>query len=340
MTTLSTYGELTTKALKCETDLTFQTADANSTILRATDGSGDQVITIDAQSGNSTLLTSESSVAAAKVDINGASSETNPADADTALVYDASATANKKMTLANLKTYFQGDSVPSGTSGQVIVYNGSNAAAAVSMSGDTTIDNAGAVSIGSNKITTAMLQDDSCTAAKLAANAVVNASVDASAAIAYSKLDLSNSIVAGDLTADCVTAAKLADNAVVNASVDASAAIAYSKLDLSNSIVAGDITSNAITTAKINNGAVTNPKIAALTGVSTGTVSAVKLMLPDGNKDLSGFRNLTSTGSNQAAEFLVGSSEWKIVYSGTDLLFQKWDSGTSSWVTKSTIAGS
>jgi len=339
MTTLSTFGELTTKALKCETDLTFQTANANSTVLRATDASGDQIITIPAQSGNSSLLTTESSVSAAKVDINGASAATDPADADAALVYDATASANKKVTLANLKTYFQGDTVPSGTSGQVIVYNGSNAAAAVAMSGDTTIDNAGAVSIGSNKITTAMLQDDSCTAAKLAANAVVNASVDASAAIVYSKLSLSNSIVAGDLTADCVTAAKLADNAVVNASVDASAGIVYSKLDLSDSIVAGDITSNAVTTAKINAAAVTNPKIAALNGVSAGTVSAVKLMLPDGNKDLSGFRNLTSTGSNQAAEFLVGSSEWKIVYSGTDLLFQKWNSGSSSWVTKQTISG-
>lgn len=40
-------------------------------------------------------------------------------------------------------------------------------------------------------------------------NGIVNSNIDASAAIAYSKLNLSNSIVAGDITADAVTPAKL-----------------------------------------------------------------------------------------------------------------------------------
>ncbi len=307
MTTLSTFGELTTKALKCETDVTFQTANANSTILRATDGSGDQVITIPAQSGNSNLLTSESSVAAAKVDINGATAETSLADADEFIVYDESATANRKVTGANLKTFVGSAGQTSGTSGQIIVFNGSNAQAAVDMSGDVAIDNAGATTIQSGAVETAMLADDCVTAAKLGDNAVVNASVDASAAIAYSKLALSNSIVAGDLTTDCVTTAK--------------------------------IQNNAVSAAKIGANQVTNVKIAALAGVSAGTVSATKLMLPDANKDLSGFRNLTSTGDAQSASVLIGTSEWKIVNSGTNLLFQKWNSGTSAWVTKSTISG-
>ncbi len=307
MTTLSTFGELTTKALKCETDVTFQTANANSTILRATDSSGDQIITIPAQSGNSNLLTSESSVAAAKVDINGASAETSLQDADTFLFYDNSSTSNKKVTGANLKTYVGASGQTSGTSGQIIVFNGSNAQAAVDMSGDVAIDNAGATTIQSGAVETSMVSDDAITAAKLADNAVVNASVDASAAIAYSKLALSNSIVAGDLTTDCVTTAKIQNNAV-----------------------------NA---AKIGANQVTNVKIASLAGVSAGTVSATKLMLPDANKDLSGFRNLTSTGDAQSASVLIGTSEWKIVNSGTDLLFQKWNSGTSAWVTKSTISG-
>tara|TARA_Y100001938_G_C8075778_1_gene425967 strand:+ start:433 stop:1329 length:897 start_codon:yes stop_codon:yes gene_type:complete len=297
MTTLSTYGALTTKSLKCETDLTFQTANSNSTVLRATDGSGDQIITIAAQSGNSTLLTTESSVAAAKVDINGASAETSLQDADTFLFYDNSAAANKKVTGANLKTYVGASGQTSGTSGQIIVFNGANAQAAVNMSGDVAIDNAGATTIQSGSVETAMLADDS------------------------------------------VSAAKLADNAVVNASVDASAAIAYSKLNLSNSIVAGDLATDSVETVKIANNAVTNPKIAGLSGVTAGTVTALKLMLPDASKDLSGFRNLTSTGDNQSASVLIGTSEWKIVNSGTDLLFQKWNSGTSAWVTKSTISG-
>jgi hypothetical protein len=307
MTTLSTYGELTTKSLKCESDLTFQTADANSTILRATDGSGDQVISIPAQSGNSSLLTTESSVAAAKVDVNGATAETSPADADEALVYDSSASANVKMALSDLKTYFTaGSGVPAGTDNQIITYSGTSAQA-VSMSGDATIVASGAISLSDDAVVTSKILDANVTTAKLAD--------------------------------DSVTAAKLASNAVVNDSVDASAAIAYSKLDLSNSIVAGDLTSSSVTTAKINNGAVTNPKIQALTSVVAGTVSGLKLMLPDTNKDLSGFRNLTSTGSVQAADVLIGTSEWRIINSGSDLLFQKWDSGTSAWVTKSTISG-
>lgn len=298
MTTLDNYGELTALKFKAKNDVTFQTANANSTVLRATDGSGDQILTIPALSGNANMVTSESTLAADKVNINGATAETSPADADAALVYDATASANRKMTLANLKTYFSaGSGVPSGTNGQVIVYNASNEAAAVQMAGDISIVANGTTSIGANKITTAMLQDDSCTAAKLAADAVVNSSVASGAAIAYSKLALSNSIVAGDLTTDSVIANKIANNAV------------------------------------------TNNKISALQAVSAGTVSAVKLMLPDANKDLSGFRNLTSTGSTQSNDFLVGTSKWKVVVDGSDnLLFQYWNG--SAWVTKQTMSAS
>lgn len=60
---------------------------------------------------------------------------------------------------------------------------------------------------------------------------IVNADIDAAAAIAGSKL---------------------ADGAVTNAKVNASAAIAYSKLALTNSIVAGDLTSASVTAAKLD----------------------------------------------------------------------------------------
>lgn len=307
-TTLDNYGELTALKYKCKLDLKFQTDDTSSTTLRATDGTGDKVLTIPALSSNANMLTSESSLAGDKVDINGTSAEASLADADEFLFYDATASANKKVTGSNLKSYCGGSGVPSGTNGQVIVYNASNDAAAVAMSGDVSIVASGATSIGANKVTTAMLQDDSVTAAKLASNAVVNDSVAAAAAIAYSKLNLSNSLVAGDLTNDCVQTAKIQDNAV--------------------------------STAKIANDAVSDAKIASLSGVTNGNVAASKLCLVDANKDLSGFRNLTSTGDAQSASVLIGTSEWKIVNSGTNLVFQKWDGGSSSWVTKSTISGS
>ena len=308
-TLLDDFGELTALKYKCKLDLKFQTDNTSSTTIRATDGTGDKVLTIPALSSNANMLTSESSVSGDKVNINGATAEASLADADEFLFYDATASANKKVTGANLKTYVSaGSGVPSGTNGQVIVYNGSNQAASVAMSGDCSIVANGTISVGSNKITTAMLQDDCVNAAKLSANAVVNASVDASAAIAYSKLNLSNSIVAGDLATDCVETAKIQNNAV-NAS-------------------------------KIGANQVTDVKIASLQGVTAGTVAASKLCLVDANKDLSGFRNLTSTGDAQSASVLVGTSEWKIINQGQNLLFQKWNGGSSSWVTKFTMDGS
>lgn len=93
------------------------------------------------------------------------------------------------------------------TAQHVFIGNGSNIAAAV----DTT-------SVGD-------IAADSTTGLNIKSGVIVNADVNAAAAIAYSKLNLSGSIV--------------------NADVNASAAIAYSKLNLSASIVNADIASAA-----------------------------------------------------------------------------------------------
>jgi hypothetical protein len=80
------------------------------------------------------------------------------------------------------------------TDGNILVGNGSNVATSVNPSGDIDISNTGVFSIASGVI--------------------VNADVNASAAIAYSKLNLSSSIVSGDIVdgtialADISTAAK------------------------------------------------------------------------------------------------------------------------------------
>ena len=307
-TALDSYGELTALKYKCKLDLKFQTDDTSSTVLRATDGTGDKVLTIPALSANANMLTSESSLSADKVDVNGATAEASLADADEFLFYDATASANRKVTGANLKTYVGASSGPSGTNGQIIVFNASNEQAAVAMSGDISIVANGTTAVGADKITSNMLQNNAVSEQKLASSAVTNDKVAGSANIAYSKLNLSNAIVAGDLTADCVQEAKIQDNAVA--------------------------------TAKIADNAVSDAKIASLQGVTAGTVSASKLVLVDANKDASGFRNVTATGSAQAADLLVGTSEWKIVNQGQNLLFQKWNGGSSSWVTKFTMDGS
>ena len=80
----------------------------------------------------------------------------------------------------------------------MLVGNGSNVATEVALSGDVTMDNAGAVTIANTSVTNAMIgdgavdteeiADDAVTAAKVAANAIVNASIASNAAIAHTKL--------------------------------------------------------------------------------------------------------------------------------------------------------
>ena len=93
----------------------------------------------------------------------------------------------------------------SGTSGQIVVHSSGGVPTATTVSGDVTIDSTGNVQIAADKI--------------------VNADVNASAAIAYSKLNLGTSIV--------------------NADVSTTAAIAYSKLNLGTSIVNADVSTTA-----------------------------------------------------------------------------------------------
>lgn len=123
------------------------------------------------------------------------------------------------------------------------------------------------------------------------ASTIVNADVNASAAIAYSKLALSNSIV--------------------NADINASAAIAYSKLALSNSIVNADIASGAAIALNklaaltnhnralqsdgsgfISESAVTSTELGYLSGVT----SAIQTQL--NGKASTSLNNLASTAVN------------------------------------------
>lgn len=131
------------------------------------------------------------------------------------------------------------------TSGNILVGNGSNVATSVAMSGDVTISNAGVTAIGTGVI--------------------VNADINASAAIAYSKLNLSGSIV--------------------NADVNASAGIVYSKLNLTGGILNADVNASAaIARSKIATGTayrfVTNNVSGALTDTA---VTASRAVVTDSN---------------------------------------------------------
>ena len=210
--TVNTYGTVSANAISLKDTVKFvgATDDTKTISLKLPSdptAAGDVVYTLPVITSAQTLLHNGSSIAATQVNINGATAETSAADTDEFLIYDASATSNKKMTLANLKTYAGG--VPSGTSAQAIVYNGSNVATAVTVSGDITINNTGVTAIGSNKVTNAMLQNNSVDANKLANNAVDSAAIANNA----------------------VTAGKYGAGSIVNADVNNSAAIAGSKID-------------------------------------------------------------------------------------------------------------
>ena len=246
------------------------------------------------------MLTSLSSITATQLNINGATAETSLADTDEFLLYDASATANRKVTGANLKTYVGGSGLPSGTEAQVIVYNASNEGAAVALSGDATIVANGTLTIANNAISSAKIGGGQVTAAKLAVAAVQSNNL---AALAVGTAQLGN---AG------VTAAKLASDAVTTVKL----------LDAN------------VTTAKLADDAVTSAKLADYP-TTAGTLDASKLLVCDSNKDLTGGRNTTLTGTLQAAEVAVGSSKWKWVISGNNLLLQYWSG--SAWVTKQTF---
>ena len=117
----------------------------------------------------------------------------------------------KGVTASALKTYCGGAGVPSGTSGQVIVYDGSNAAQAVNMSGHVAINQSGATTRQNNVVNNAMVAAGAAIAkSKLAALDIADADVAAGANIAKSKLASLN---------------------IVNGDVDAGANIAGSKID-------------------------------------------------------------------------------------------------------------
>lgn len=122
------------------------------------------------------------------------------------------------------------DAITTLTDGKIYIGNAADAATEVTPSGDVTIANDGTTAIS--------------------AGVIVNADVSASAAIEYSKLNLSS--------------------AIVNADVSAAAAIAYSKLNLATSIVNADVAAAAaIARTKIASG--TNYRI--LANDSSGVMS-------------------------------------------------------------------
>lgn len=118
----------------------------------------------------------------------------------------------------------------SGTAGYIVMANVSGVPTYTAMSGDGTISNAGVLTISSNAIGSSEITDGS----------IVNADVNSSAAIVYSKLSLTNSIVSGDITDGTITTNDIldgtittndiSDGTITNTDISTTAAISVSKL--------------------------------------------------------------------------------------------------------------
>lgn len=144
----------------------------------------------------------------------------------------------------------------------------------------------------------------------ISAGVIVNADINASAAIDYSKLDLAGDIVNADINASAAIAySKLAlTGSIVNADVNASAAIAYSKLALSNSIVNADVATNAdIDAEKIGTGDVSNTEFNYLNGVTSAIQTQLDAKAADNAVvHLSGTETITGDKSVNAMLTLLG----------------------------------
>ena len=148
---------------------------------------------------------------------------------------------------------------------------------------------------------------------------IANANIDAAAAIAYSKLNLSGSIVNADVNASAAIAySKLnLSGSIVNADVNASAAIAYSKLNLSSSIVNADVSASAaIARSKIAAGTADHVVINA---TGTGALSSeAQLDETRGGTGIGTYSTgdiLYASGANTLAKLTIGSTGQRLAVS-------------------------
>jgi hypothetical protein len=114
------------------------------------------------------------------------------------------------------------------------------------------------------QVGTVGIADDAITSAKIAPGAIVDADINASAAIALSKLATGAlpteiTVASANIVNGTIVEADLADSAVTSAKI------------ADGTIVAGDIASAAITNAKLNNGASGDiPLVTVSTSAATG----------------------------------------------------------------------
>jgi len=176
--------------------------------------------------------------------------------------------------------------------GQIFIGNVSNVPTAQTLSGAITTTDTGVTSISANYITNSMVNSSAAIAySKLnLTGSILNSDIFSGAGIVYSKLSLTNSIVNADIaSAAAIAYSKLnLSGSIVNADISTSAAIAYSKLSLTGSIVNADISASAaIAYSKLAlTGSIVNADISASAAIAVSKLAALtasKVVLTDGS---------------------------------------------------------
>ncbi|MCC6573870.1 MAG: hypothetical protein IT462_08765 [Planctomycetes bacterium] len=207
------------------------------------------------------------------------------------------------------------------------------------MSGDIAMggnDVTGAALLSSTNVTVTSLATagvvHNSAAGVLSTSLLVNADVDAAAAIAYSKLNLATSIVNADISGTAAIAYSKLNLAtsIVNADISGTAAIAYSKLNLASSIVSADLVDDTIVNADVSpTAAIAYSKLNLATSIvdadisPTAAIAYSKLNLTTSivNADISGtaaiaYSKLNLTTSIVNADVAAGAA---IAYSKLNL---------------------
>jgi hypothetical protein len=151
-------------------------------------------------------------------------------------------------------------------------------------------------------LTQNVIPSNSVSSASIIDGSIVNADVNAAAAITYGKLSLSNS--------------------VVNADINTSAAIAYSKINLANSIVNADInTAAAITKTKISGTAITAADTATVTNAmlanTSVTIGSTAIALGGTSTTIAGLTSLATSNANVSGKLSITSVGEPLTVSAT-----------------------
>lgn len=194
------YGSLSVKAIRiAEEGVRWHNDDDDTKYceVKAVDPTGQHVLTLPNNTG--TVLSSASTLDASKVGVNSLTAVDALANGDEFMLYDATASANRKVSAADLATFCGGGSgLPTGnTPGAVLVADSGGDFQSVAMSGHVQINATGSTTIQNNTVTNDMLTGSIAYGKLSLNNAIQNG--DLAGSIQYNKLSLSNSVTNGDL---------------------------------------------------------------------------------------------------------------------------------------------